>query len=195
MLPIDSPWVVWRSTVKVKCHQNLVTFRGIITHISTKLRYINFTALTKYYKYMMMMMIAIVDATDRRNSCRDRCSDVFWPYGGLRSGQEQAAGEKSPQSNFVRVHSDGTCIWWPLFEQSESHCPIDVTWYPFDDQHCNLSFESWKYNSEVLMITAKHLPELVEHYNVNEEWSLLGHPSSEFSIYSVVNIYSVTMIR
>ena len=90
------------------------------------------------------------------------------------SAKQSAAGDKSPQSNFVRVHSDGTCLWWPLFEQSVSHCPIDVTWFPFDYQHCNLSFESWKYNSEMLNISAKELPEQLSHYHSNEEWKLLG---------------------
>jgi len=90
------------------------------------------------------------------------------------SAREQTVGSRSPQSNFVRLYSDGTCLWWPLFEQSVSHCMIDVTWYPFDDQHCNLSFESWKYNSDMLNITATQLPELYFHYNTNEEWKLLG---------------------
>ena len=61
-----------------------------------------------------------------------------------------------------------------MFEHSVSHCPIDVTWYPFDDQQCQLSFESWKYNSQTLNITAKQLQELDYHYNENEEWNLLG---------------------
>jgi len=72
------------------------------------------------------------------------------------------------------VYSDGRCLWWPLFEESASHCPLDVTWYPFDDQRCNLSFESWKYNSDVLNLTVRQLPELYSHYNANEEWTLLG---------------------
>jgi len=92
----------------------------------------------------------------------------------LLSAKQQTLGDKSPQSNYVRVHSDGTCYWWPLFEQCQSHCSIDVTWYPFDDQMCDLIFESWKYNSLMLNITPKQLPELTYHYNENEEWALQG---------------------
>jgi len=115
-----------------------------------------------------------------RNKCRSVSGMVtmgtyyYYYYYYLRSAKQQTLGDKSPQSNFVRVYSDGTCYWWPLFEQSESHCSIDVTWYPFDDQTCNLSFESWKYNSRMLNITAKQLPELDYHYNPNEEWALQG---------------------
>jgi len=88
--------------------------------------------------------------------------------------KQQSEGDKSPQSNYVRVHSNGTCLWWPLYEQSMSHCVIDVTWYPFDDQHCNLSFESWKYDSAMLNVTTRQLPDLYTHYNPNDEWTLLS---------------------
>jgi len=111
--------------------------------------------------------------------------DLFDPYDPLThlrisisvwgSAKELTPGSQSPQSNFVRVYSDGTCTWWPLFEQSVSHCSIDVTWYPFDSQHCDLSFESWKYNVRALNISALRLEgELFFHYNENEEWNLLG---------------------
>ena len=92
----------------------------------------------------------------------------------LRSVKQQTDGDKSPQSNFVRIYSNGTCLWWPLYEQSRSHCLIDVTWYPFDDQRCNLSFESWKYNSDELAFAARQLPDLYSHYFPNDEWTLLG---------------------
>ena len=27
-----------------------------------------------------------------------------------------------------------------------SSCPIDITWFPFDDQNCEMKFGSWTYN-------------------------------------------------
>ena len=27
-----------------------------------------------------------------------------------------------------------------------SSCPIDITWFPFDDQNCEMKFGSWSYN-------------------------------------------------
>ena len=90
------------------------------------------------------------------------------------SAKQQSQGDKSPQSKYVRIEDDGKCFWRPLFEQSVSHCPIDVTFYPFDDQKCNLSFESWKYNDQMLNITPRYLPELADHYSNNEEWDLIG---------------------
>jgi len=95
----------------------------------------------------------------------------------LWSAQQQTVGDKSPQSNYVRVHRDGMCVWWPLFERSVTHCTIDVTWYPFDDQRCSLIFESWKYNTNVMNISAVlRLSDNDYHYVVNDEWELQGEP-------------------
>ena len=33
-------------------------------------------------------------------------------------------------------------IWFP----SKSTCKIDITWFPFDDQQCDLKFGSWTYS-------------------------------------------------
>ena len=51
--------------------------------------------------------------------------------------------EITPQSNFVWVFSDGRCKWDPRFDLSASRCSVDVTWFPFDEQQCDLVFESW----------------------------------------------------
>ena len=34
---------------------------------------------------------------------------------------------------------------WPL-TALQSSCQIDITWFPFDDQHCSIKFGSWTYN-------------------------------------------------
>jgi nicotinic acetylcholine receptor len=48
------------------------------------------------------------------------------------------------QTNVV-VSSDGGCLYVPpgLFK---STCKIDITWFPFDDQQCDLKFGSWTYS-------------------------------------------------
>ena len=45
----------------------------------------------------------------------------------------------------VVVSSDGSCSYIPpgIFK---STCKIDITWFPFDDQECDMKFGSWTYN-------------------------------------------------
>jgi len=48
------------------------------------------------------------------------------------------------QTNVV-VSNDGSCLYVPpgIFK---STCKIDITWFPFDDQLCDLKFGSWTYS-------------------------------------------------
>ena len=48
------------------------------------------------------------------------------------------------QTNIV-ASSDGSMLYVPpgIFK---STCKIDITWFPFDDQSCDLKFGSWTYN-------------------------------------------------
>ena len=45
----------------------------------------------------------------------------------------------------VVVTSEGQCTYIPpgIFM---STCKIDITWFPFDDQNCEMKFGSWTYN-------------------------------------------------
>ena len=45
----------------------------------------------------------------------------------------------------VVVYNTGACTYIPpgIFK---STCKIDITWFPFDDQDCNMKFGSWTYN-------------------------------------------------
>ncbi|KAG7154225.1 Neuronal acetylcholine receptor subunit alpha-7-like 4 [Homarus americanus] len=55
-------------------------------------------------------------------------------------------GFSSTYPTNVLVDSKGICTHIPpgIFL---STCRIDITWYPFDDQKCNMKFGSWTYDS------------------------------------------------
>lgn len=48
------------------------------------------------------------------------------------------------QTNVV-VRNNGSCLYVPpgIFK---STCKIDITWFPFDDQKCEMKFGSWTYD-------------------------------------------------
>ena len=45
----------------------------------------------------------------------------------------------------VVVTDTGSCTYIPpgIFK---STCQIDITWFPFDDQNCDMKFGSWTYD-------------------------------------------------
>ena len=43
------------------------------------------------------------------------------------------------------VGSDGTVFWSPP-ARLRSSCKVDITFFPFDEQHCNMKFGSWTYD-------------------------------------------------
>merc|ERR1719331_752758 len=76
----------------------------------------------------------------------------------------------------VVVTSDGTCTYIPpgIFKSS---CQIDITWFPFDDQHCNIKFGSWTYNGFNLDFQAAGEEGDTGTYISNGEWELIGLPA------------------
>ena len=63
-------------------------------------------------------------------------------FSSLFSADEKFDG--TFQTNVVVSHT-GNCLYVPpgIFK---STCKIDITWFPFDDQKCDLKFGSWTYS-------------------------------------------------
>jgi len=74
----------------------------------------------------------------------------------------------------VKIFTNGDCVLHQEFMLSTSHCPIDIEWFPFDDQHCELIYESKTHESNELSFT--EMSPAVEQNNtaMNGEWQLLG---------------------
>ncbi|KAH7956673.1 hypothetical protein HPB52_011623 [Rhipicephalus sanguineus] len=76
----------------------------------------------------------------------------------------------------VVVRSNGSCNYIPpgIFK---STCKIDITWFPFDDQKCNLKFGSWTYHGYQLdlRVNSEDGGDLST-YIPNGEWDLIGVP-------------------
>ena len=70
--------------------------------------------------------------------------------------------EITPQSNFVTILYNGLCLWNPRFDLSVTQCPVDITWYPFDEQKCDLVFVSWMLTDDVLHIEPYYSQSLLQ---------------------------------
>ncbi|CAG0897306.1 unnamed protein product [Darwinula stevensoni] len=78
----------------------------------------------------------------------------------------------------VVVRSNGSCLYIPpgIFK---STCKIDITWFPFDDQRCEMKFGSWTYDGfQVGSRARSHFQESgdISSYVANGEWDLIDLP-------------------
>ncbi|PSN48283.1 Neuronal acetylcholine receptor subunit alpha-7, partial [Blattella germanica] len=60
----------------------------------------------------------------------------------------------------VVVRHNGSCLYVPpgIFK---STCKIDITWFPFDDQHCDMKFGSWTYDGNQVVPTQQQAVHVV----------------------------------
>ncbi|XP_012278141.1 CHRNA7-FAM7A fusion protein isoform X2 [Orussus abietinus] len=83
----------------------------------------------------------------------------------------------------VVVKNNGTCLYVPpgIFK---STCKIDITWFPFDDQRCEMKFGSWTYDGFQLNLQLQdEAGGDISSFITNGEWDLLGVPGKRNEIY------------
>ncbi|XP_077384227.1 neuronal acetylcholine receptor subunit alpha-7-like isoform X1 [Festucalex cinctus] len=80
----------------------------------------------------------------------------------------------------VLVNSSGFCEYLPpgIFI---STCNVDVRWFPFDIQRCELKFGSWTFDGWLLDIQMKEAD--VSGYMPNGEWDLLEVPGARHEVF------------
>lgn len=76
----------------------------------------------------------------------------------------------------VKVLADGSCIWYREFQMSATYCSMNVAWFPFDEQRCDVMFESKTRESKELNISLvpPGVIDVDDQYETNGEWDLLG---------------------
>ncbi|XP_076261060.1 nicotinic acetylcholine receptor alpha6 isoform X4 [Rhynchophorus ferrugineus] len=85
------------------------------------------------------------------------------------------------QTNVVVKHN-GSCLYIPpgIFK---STCKIDITWFPFDDQHCDMKFGSWTHDGNQLdLILNSDTGGDLSDFITNGEWYLIGMPGKKNTI-------------
>ena len=73
------------------------------------------------------------------------------------------------------ISHDGIVRWnAPAIYQST--CKIDITYFPFDEQHCSLRFGSWAYHGFQIDLKNRTTSGDISAYIDNGEWTLVGMP-------------------
>jgi len=85
------------------------------------------------------------------------------------------------QTNVVVSHT-GNCLYVPpgIFK---STCKIDIAWFPFDDQKCDLKFGSWTYSGWQLDLILKDPGGDISSFIPNGEWDLIGVPGKRNEVF------------
>ncbi|XP_055981588.1 neuronal acetylcholine receptor subunit alpha-9 [Sorex fumeus] len=102
-------------------------------------------------------------------------SDLVWrPDIVLYNKADDESSE--PMNTNVVLRYDGL-ITWDAPAITKSSCVVDVTYFPFDNQRCNLTFGSWTYNGNQVDIfnglDSGDLSDFVE----DVEWEVHGMPA------------------
>lgn len=89
----------------------------------------------------------------------------------------------------VVVRNNGSCTYIPpgIFK---STCKIDITWFPFDDQKCQMKFGSWTYdgNQIDLRLSSEEGGDLST-YITNGEWELISKNPNLLLFFIICIIY------
>uniref|UniRef100_A0A3Q3ICH0 Neuronal acetylcholine receptor subunit alpha-7 n=1 Tax=Monopterus albus TaxID=43700 RepID=A0A3Q3ICH0_MONAL len=80
----------------------------------------------------------------------------------------------------VLVNASGYCQYLPP-GILKSTCYIDVRWFPFDVQKCDLKFGSWTHNGWLLDLQMMDVD--ISTYIPNGEWDLVGVPAKRNELY------------
>ncbi|XP_070174356.1 acetylcholine receptor subunit alpha-like 2 [Littorina saxatilis] len=64
-------------------------------------------------------------------------------------------------------------VFWPPPAKFRSSCKIDITYFPFDDQECELKFGSWTYDGFQVDITNRSAQVDLTNYVFSGEWELI----------------------
>lgn len=76
----------------------------------------------------------------------------------------------------ILVHSSGDCI---VISPAilTTVCKMDMRWFPFDEQRCELRFGSWTYDGNALELKMKDTE--IESYTPSGEWDLVELPGEK----------------
>ena len=80
----------------------------------------------------------------------------------------------------VYILSNGT-VTWALAFQLETHCVVDLRYFPFDEQTCYIQFISWAYATSFLTFAVEGSDLVLDTYEENGEWDLVSANQSTYS--------------
>ncbi|XP_052090793.1 acetylcholine receptor subunit beta-type acr-3-like [Mytilus californianus] len=95
-------------------------------------------------------------------------NDIWKPDFVLRNGVSKS-NEAKLLFSYVSVEYTGRITWWP-YQFHETSCEINIVYFPFDEQTCNLTFIIWSHSVNEIIIKGKYVEKYL--FSENSLWSV-----------------------
>ena len=79
-------------------------------------------------------------------------------------------------------------VHWEPGGVFKTGCMIDITYYPFDEQSCNLVFGAWSYRTVKMNITNMSSNVNLDSYEENGEWTISNTQVSYPIVSSMIRV-------
>ena len=93
----------------------------------------------------------------------------------------------------IHVQADGL-NYWIIRIMSTTSCPLNVEYFPFDQQTCTLKFGSWAYSNAEIRLITDNRPFITKYYIHSSEWHLYNI-TQEKQIEMFMSPYSTLLIK
>ncbi|KAK3612317.1 hypothetical protein CHS0354_011035 [Potamilus streckersoni] len=119
---------------------------------------------------------------------------VWTPDVDLRNSMSKLKGLGS--SNFyLSVYNNGSVEWYP-YGTWKSACNVDITYFPFDTQSCDLKFGTWAYTTGDVSITVDQDAINLTFYEENTAWTIVETSVNAINyMYSPVAVFTIKLNR
>ncbi|XP_069123855.1 neuronal acetylcholine receptor subunit alpha-9-like [Argopecten irradians] len=119
----------------------------------------------------------------------------FWRPPLVLANSVESLTEMGDKSYNIRINKDGVCEW-QVGVVSKSACSVDVSYYPFDQQSCKISFTPWGYTDTQVRLNTTSSGMNTDLFMPNVEWTLSGTTVEALSSASASYLdYTINLAR
>lgn len=101
------------------------------------------------------------------------CDKIWLPDIVLYNNADDFTTEYMRSLALVKFNGD---VFWPPPTKFRSTCPVNVAFFPFDDQTCMLKLGSWLHDGYSVDVTNRTAEVDLSNYVPNGEWQILERP-------------------
>ncbi|XP_060571171.1 neuronal acetylcholine receptor subunit alpha-6-like [Ruditapes philippinarum] len=123
----------------------------------------------------------------------DPQDEIWKPDISLRNTFKSFTGLGASYLN-VYVTSNGVVEWRP-YQVLESTCSVDITFFPFDTQTCELKFTAWSYSKSHVDLNVGSKGVQLEEYVENSEWELVQTSARETNTEEAAVFFTLKLKR